>query len=396
MIEYIKIQAALFSAVLSAFLIESKKLLQQDPADASLRLLLLIAQSQQRIEQGTTQHISDPIVLPSFSAPHSARWINGLWFVSLALSLSAALVALLAKEWIAAFTSSPPRPAYEYALLRQARLEGLTEWGALPIMDLLPSMLHLSLLLFSTGLIVYLCILGDLVIAVFIALVTGATLLFYLVTVYFGVTHRFCPFVTRISKYVRQNSLFYFKDWMERKGYGEFPVEYQSNYTATEDIHALTWLANNARDPAIIDNICLSLAGLHLSAFDIGARGGAEEGVSLGSNSRPAGSAVDPSRDASMIKTRGSSYTRSVRYKQIRVLYELLFERLSQAVNKSLITPNVQQGGMVVRYICALPQLVQYLETHSSYGETDWQQVRPPDFLAWSPQVNIYLRNILR
>ncbi|KAF8595973.1 hypothetical protein BDV93DRAFT_455771, partial [Ceratobasidium sp. AG-I] len=149
--------AALFSAVLSAFLIESKKLLQQDPADASLKLLLLIAQSQQRVEQGTPQLLSAPIEHPNFSSSQSARWINGLWFMSLALSLSAALVALLAKEWLAAFTASPPRPAYEYTLLRQARLVGLIEWNALPIMDLLPSMLHLSLVLFLCGLIIYIC-----------------------------------------------------------------------------------------------------------------------------------------------------------------------------------------------------------------------------------------------
>ncbi|KAF8595971.1 hypothetical protein BDV93DRAFT_395616, partial [Ceratobasidium sp. AG-I] len=97
--------AALFSAVLSAFLIESKKLLEQDPADASLKLLLLIAQSQQRIEQGAPRAISPPIELPNFSVSQSARWINGLWFISLGLSLSAALVALLAKEWLAAFTA---------------------------------------------------------------------------------------------------------------------------------------------------------------------------------------------------------------------------------------------------------------------------------------------------
>ncbi|KAF8601832.1 hypothetical protein BDV93DRAFT_398738, partial [Ceratobasidium sp. AG-I] len=95
--------AALFSAILSAFLIESKNLLQQDPVDVSVALLLVIAQSQQRIEQGTPQTGSAPIELPSFSASLSARWINGLWFLSLAFSLSAALIAMLAKEWLTMF-----------------------------------------------------------------------------------------------------------------------------------------------------------------------------------------------------------------------------------------------------------------------------------------------------
>ncbi|KAF8598459.1 hypothetical protein BDV93DRAFT_423609, partial [Ceratobasidium sp. AG-I] len=103
--------AALFSGILTAFLIESKNLLQQDPSDAATALLLLIAQSQQRIEQGSPQPTLPPIQLPIFSASMSARWVNGLWFLALALSLSAALVAMLAKEWLAAYSMSRPRPA---------------------------------------------------------------------------------------------------------------------------------------------------------------------------------------------------------------------------------------------------------------------------------------------
>ncbi|KAF8594832.1 hypothetical protein BDV93DRAFT_393213, partial [Ceratobasidium sp. AG-I] len=148
--------AALFSAILTAFLVESKNLLQQDPADVSIGLLLLIAQSQQRLEQGHPQPTLAPIQLPIFSASMSARWINGLWFLSLSLSLSAALVAMLAKEWLTAYNTTRPRSAYMYAYLRQSRFKVLFKWSALHIIDLLPSMLHLALLLFSFGLILYL------------------------------------------------------------------------------------------------------------------------------------------------------------------------------------------------------------------------------------------------
>ncbi|KAF8593751.1 hypothetical protein BDV93DRAFT_404289, partial [Ceratobasidium sp. AG-I] len=95
--------ATLYSAILSAFLVESKKLLQQDPTEVSNGLLLLIAQSQQRLEQGRPQPTLEPVQLVTFSVSISARWINGLWFLSLALSLSAALVAMLAKEWLTAY-----------------------------------------------------------------------------------------------------------------------------------------------------------------------------------------------------------------------------------------------------------------------------------------------------
>ncbi|KAF8601844.1 hypothetical protein BDV93DRAFT_445224, partial [Ceratobasidium sp. AG-I] len=95
--------AALFSSILTAVLIESKNMLQQDPSEASIALLLLVARSQQRMEQGHRQSTLPPIQLPSFSASMSARWINGLWFLALALSLSAALIAMLSKEWLSAY-----------------------------------------------------------------------------------------------------------------------------------------------------------------------------------------------------------------------------------------------------------------------------------------------------
>ncbi|KAG9123090.1 hypothetical protein FRC07_000241 [Ceratobasidium sp. 392] len=79
--------ATLFSAILTAFIIESKNLLQQDSAELTVTLLLAIAQSQQRVEQGTPQTLP-PIKRPRFSASMSARWINGLWYTALALSLS--------------------------------------------------------------------------------------------------------------------------------------------------------------------------------------------------------------------------------------------------------------------------------------------------------------------
>ncbi|KAF8601220.1 hypothetical protein BDV93DRAFT_446284, partial [Ceratobasidium sp. AG-I] len=178
--------AALFSAILTAFIIESKDLLQQNPADASAALLLLVLQSQQRIELGIPSPVDTPLdELPTFIPSAAARWINGIWFTSLALSLSAALIAMLGKEWLTAYLASRPRPAHSHALLRQARLEGLEDWWALHIIALLPSLLHASLFLFSIGLVIYLWML-DTVVTGMIVGITGITSLFYIVTAILG------------------------------------------------------------------------------------------------------------------------------------------------------------------------------------------------------------------
>ncbi|QRW10016.1 E3 ubiquitin-protein ligase listerin [Ceratobasidium sp. AG-Ba] len=82
--------AALFSAVVTAFLVEATKLLQQDPADVSMGLLLSIAQSQQRMELGRSiPPDSESPTVPGFAPSAAARWINGFWFISLSLSLIA-------------------------------------------------------------------------------------------------------------------------------------------------------------------------------------------------------------------------------------------------------------------------------------------------------------------
>ncbi|CAE6473612.1 unnamed protein product [Rhizoctonia solani] len=251
--------AALFSAILTAFLIESKNLLQQDPADITTALLLVIAQNQ--VNGGSGSSLIDE---PPFSPTYAALWVNGLWFAALALSLAAALVAMLSKEWLTAYTASRPRPAHTHALLRQARFDRLNDWWALHIIALLPTMLHLALLLFALGLVVYLWTL-NVAVAVFTCTIVALTLVFYLATTLLGAIIPFCPFVTEISRYLRQG----FGTWLsksERLQHLDNVVsERQNGSTTLEDIRAVSWLAENARDPVVVDCSYQALAGIHLS-----------------------------------------------------------------------------------------------------------------------------------
>ncbi|KAG8770952.1 hypothetical protein FRC12_003951 [Ceratobasidium sp. 428] len=252
--------AALFSAILTAFLIESKDLLQQDPADVSMALMLAIAQSQYRMEQGAadaSNATATPPIIPNFTPSMTARWVNGIWFTSLALSLSAALVAMLGKEWLTAFLASRPRPAHAHALLRQSRLEGLEQWWALHIIALLPSLLHVSLLLFAVGLVLYLSTM-DRAIAIVIASIVGMTSLFYVVTAILGAVYEFCPFVTELSKYVKRGVAVL----LLRRAGAESNVA--DIHPLLKNIQALLWLTNHARDPAVVDCSYQAFSGLPL------------------------------------------------------------------------------------------------------------------------------------
>ncbi|KAG8775348.1 hypothetical protein FRC12_001538 [Ceratobasidium sp. 428] len=252
--------AALFSAILTAFIVESKRLLQQDSADVSVTLLLAIAQSQRRAEQGIFE-VLPPVEVPTFSASMAARWINGLWFTALALSLAAALVALLAKEWLTAFMASRPRPPHAYALLHQRRLRGLKGWGALHMIDLLPSMLHLSLLLFSLGMTIYLWTI-DLGIAIMVVIITGSTVIFYAGTAVLGAMYESCPFVTQVSRYLRALANVLRPPQRDAVSSSPGTPTNASEATTYEELQALRWLAETARDPEVVDCACQSLAGL--------------------------------------------------------------------------------------------------------------------------------------
>ncbi|EJD44336.1 hypothetical protein AURDEDRAFT_19669, partial [Auricularia subglabra TFB-10046 SS5] len=97
-IDTLLVFAGLFSAVVTGFAIESYQWLQDDPSDAMLVLLAQIAQS-------AGPNGSAVVSAPTSSgiARSVSTRINAYWFISLVLSLSAALVAILGKQWVREF-----------------------------------------------------------------------------------------------------------------------------------------------------------------------------------------------------------------------------------------------------------------------------------------------------
>ncbi|KAL1671472.1 hypothetical protein EV122DRAFT_179364, partial [Schizophyllum commune] len=88
------------------------------------------------------------ISLNAVSASKLDYWCNGLWYMSLALSLSVALMAVLVKQWLQAYQSHVSGTPKHQALIRQFRLIGVERWNLPLIVGLLPMLLHASLLLF--------------------------------------------------------------------------------------------------------------------------------------------------------------------------------------------------------------------------------------------------------
>ncbi|KAK7038461.1 hypothetical protein R3P38DRAFT_545759 [Favolaschia claudopus] len=150
--------AGLFSAVLTAFLIESYKTLNPDPDDLTVLLLTRISEQIVASANGNTSNIPPPLELNDGGPTRAALACNALWFLSLGLSLSCALIATLLEQWAREFLhktdihSAPVIRARVFSFLYY----GLRRFNMHAIVDIIPLLLHLSLLLFFSGLVAFL------------------------------------------------------------------------------------------------------------------------------------------------------------------------------------------------------------------------------------------------
>ncbi|TDL18971.1 hypothetical protein BD410DRAFT_727757, partial [Rickenella mellea] len=144
--------AALFSASVTAFVIESYKFLQEDPSEVTLNVLLQISQ---QLAHGTqASAASRP---SSFRPGHTAIAVNIFWLFSLFFSLACALAAVMVRQWARHYLRSPRSLLFtsERARSRQFLYERMKAWRLEVIVDAIPALLHISLMLFFVGLLLF-------------------------------------------------------------------------------------------------------------------------------------------------------------------------------------------------------------------------------------------------
>lgn len=144
-IQNLLIFAGLFSAVVTAFTIESYQLLKGNSVTA-----------------------------------HSER-INILWFVSLSLSLATVSIGIVCMQWLREFQRDANLPPKDSVALRQMRYEGLLKWRVPGILSVLPLLLQGGLVLFLAGLLDLLWHLNHKV-AIAVTTVVAGPMLFLAVT----------------------------------------------------------------------------------------------------------------------------------------------------------------------------------------------------------------------
>ncbi|KAK7030391.1 hypothetical protein VNI00_014135 [Paramarasmius palmivorus] len=176
-IDTLLVFAGLFSAVVTAFLIESYKWLSEDPADTTV---VLLKQISQQLNNGNTSSPSNSE--QEFSVAPSAVRINCYWFLSLILSLTSGLFALLCKQWLREHRrDTPTRTPSEALALRHIRSQSLRRWGVPSFLSALPILLEIALLLFFAGVLDLLSSLHHIPF-ILVAVVVGLSAMLYFLT----------------------------------------------------------------------------------------------------------------------------------------------------------------------------------------------------------------------
>jgi hypothetical protein len=132
--------------------------LQQDPQDTSNFYLANIYQLLADPDRSNIP-TSLPLSPPPFSPPTFAVWVNGLWFMSLVISITCAVLATLLQQWARRYLKKVTQT--RYSLDKRARIRSFfakgVEISALPVVvEALPTLIHVSLVLFFAGLAVFL------------------------------------------------------------------------------------------------------------------------------------------------------------------------------------------------------------------------------------------------
>ncbi|KAJ8469597.1 hypothetical protein ONZ51_g8896 [Trametes cubensis] len=191
-------QAGLLSAILTAFNVESYRMLQtpSESPESIMAAVLHVASSASTLD------------VPTPTGPsRSTIWLNILWFSSLVLSLSSASIGILVKQWLNEFESglSGDSDSEQVAKLRQYRLSNLKNCRVGTIVNAIPVLLQAALALFFAGLLVLLWDLNH--------SVAGVTAAFILATGLFIIGTTVAPLIMPRCAYLSSQSLAIYAIW---------------------------------------------------------------------------------------------------------------------------------------------------------------------------------------
>ncbi|KAF8814587.1 hypothetical protein BYT27DRAFT_7206041 [Phlegmacium glaucopus] len=151
--------AGLFSAVLTAFLVDASKNLKPDPTEQTNALLsqtvVLLTQISQQLGPNGSQTIISPLQpLEPFKLNPSDLRANIFWYTSLGFSITAASAATFVQQWVRDYLQVFQRlsGSLERSRMRQYLFHGVSSNHMSLMVEGIPAFIHISFFLFFIGL----------------------------------------------------------------------------------------------------------------------------------------------------------------------------------------------------------------------------------------------------
>ncbi|PBK78433.1 hypothetical protein ARMSODRAFT_1011012 [Armillaria solidipes] len=276
-VDVLLVFAGLFSAVVTTFVAQTSQSLQADYTEMSANLLFEMINIQRAIASGASLDTVTPSPLNpnvTFIASTTSVWVNGLWFTSLALSLTTALVSVLVKQWLHHYMALPSGTPREQSLLRQFRYGGLQKWRVLVIIGLLPVLMHTALAIFFVGLVIFLGPLQD-AIAWVVGVITVIAYIAYLMAHILPLFFPQCPYRTSLCdllhvlySHVMQYARHFPVSWStfntpKWKNLKELESEAVQSVSGELSVEALHWLFSMSSNPTVQSIALQAIGGLH-------------------------------------------------------------------------------------------------------------------------------------
>ena len=285
------IQAGLFSAAVTSFLIDSFNNLQVDPAQQMVyyqqQNVALLAQISTQVASIAPQ-VSIPSTLPppypAFRPNSSDVRANAFWFMSLVFSLVAALLATLVQQWVRDYIHVFQRYGnpLKGARLRQYLYEGVEGWYMPRVARFVPGLVHLSLFLFFAGLVDSLLATSTTVGVTTIIPITICTS-FYVFGMFAPVINPQCPFRNPFSGliwYLKQKV--HPRRYLDRasggsikaissnlsEGQVQLAME-ESGERKDRDVRAVQWLIQNRTEDDEMESFVIAIPGAFTSRWGV-------------------------------------------------------------------------------------------------------------------------------
>jgi len=192
------IQAGLFSAVSSAFIIDVQSKLEPDPNHMTAAYMQILIHA----VNGSIFPDANASSVTWTGAPSETVTVQCLLYASLATSLFAAFLAMLGKQWVNRYIRNRGGSAADKSRDRQRKLDALEKWRFHLTIESLPVMLQLGLLLLGCALSLYLWTISRTVAAVILTFVLFGITSYTLFTLA-GILCYHCPYQTPLSIFIR-------------------------------------------------------------------------------------------------------------------------------------------------------------------------------------------------